>query len=209
MKKGKSPSKGFAKRDLEFLYEIGTLRYVARTWKRFLNPDFENLAEHHFRIVWIALLIAQYERNVNTEKLMKMALAHDIVESRVGDVDYLSRQYVIRNDKLGIADMLGGTAIEKEFLALFAEYEERKSIESKILKDADNLTIDFEIREQEFKGLRFSDNWKEIRTRVAKEFLFTQTAKNLWKSLQKSNPHDWHKNSRNRFTSGDWKKKTP
>ena len=94
------------KPDINFLYEIGTIRYIDRMWKRFLNADFENLAEHHFRVAWIALVIAKHEKVDNTDKILKMALVHDIAESRTGDVDYLSRQYVERNEELGIKDIL-------------------------------------------------------------------------------------------------------
>jgi putative hydrolase of HD superfamily len=128
-------------RDIEFLYEIGTLRLTQRQWKRFLNPDFANLADHHLRVIWIALTIAKYEK-ADANKVMKMALVHDIAESRTGDVDYLSRQYVERNSELGLEDMVKDISLEKELLDLQKEYEERKTLEAKIVKDADNLDID-------------------------------------------------------------------
>ena len=92
-------------RDVEFIYELGALRFVDRTWKRFLNGDFANNAEHLFRVTWIALIIAKHEGVTNLERVMKMAIAHDIAESRTGDVDYLSRQYVTRDEAAGLADM--------------------------------------------------------------------------------------------------------
>jgi len=58
-----------------------------------------------------------------------MVLVHDISESRTGDVDYLSRQYVVRNEELGIKDMLKDTAAEKEFLELWNEYEAHETKE--------------------------------------------------------------------------------
>lgn len=196
------------KRDIEFLFEMGTLRFVQRTWKRFLNPDVDNLTEHHFRVLWTSLLIAKYEKVTNIEKLMKMAILHDIAESRTGDVDYLSRQYVVRNEKLGIQDILKGTALEEEFLGIWKEYEKRDSIEAKIVKDADNLAVDFELAEQRSKGNKIGDKsgLNETRKFVARARLYTKTAKKMWDEIQTANPHDWHTRGRNRFNGGDWSK---
>jgi putative hydrolase of HD superfamily len=193
--------------DINFLYEMGNIRLVDRTWKRFHNTEVANLAEHHFRVFWIAMDIAAHEKNVDTGKVAKLAMVHDIAESRTGDVDYLSRQYVIRDEELAINDILAGTAIESEYLELWKEYELRESIESRIVKDADNLDIDFELMEQNATGhgsLRDAKN--EIRKHVAENKLYTKTAKKMWDELNDSDPHAWHRQGRNRINSGDWKK---
>jgi len=70
------------KRDVEFLFEIGALRLIPRQWQRFHLPFVQNLTEHHYRVVWLALLIANREGKGNVEKIMKMALVHDVAESR-------------------------------------------------------------------------------------------------------------------------------
>lgn len=192
-------------RDIEFLFEMGSLRGLPRQWTRFLKTDFDNVAEHHFRVLWTALIIAKGEKAGDIEKIMKMALVHDITESRNGDVDYISRQYVVRKEEMAIKDMLGGTSLEKEFLEAWREYEERESIESKIVKDADNIEIDFELREQAVKGSRLPDTLEETRAFVGENKLYTKTAKQLWKAVRESNPTDWFIKGRNRFNAGDWK----
>src|SRR5438477_409749 len=108
-------------RDIQFLYEIGSLRFMPRQWVRFLNPDVANITEHHYRVMWLALILAKYEKVENTEKIIKMALVHDITESRTGDVDYIARQYVERKEELAIKDMFKATAIEKEFMEIWRE----------------------------------------------------------------------------------------
>jgi putative hydrolase of HD superfamily len=190
--------------DVDFLFEMGNIRYIDRMWRRFYNKDFANLAEHHFRMFWIAMIIASHEQNVDTNKVAKMVLVHDIAESRTGDVDYLSRQYVERNEKLGIQDMLRGTAIEKEFYQLWQEYEERRTIESRIVKDADNLDVDFELMEQYEQGYKIVERWQSMRDLVASEKLYTKTAKAIYKKVKSTSPHNWHEKSRTRFNSGDW-----
>lgn len=192
-------------RNLEFLYEIGTIRFIPRIWRQFLNKDFANLSEHIFRVMWTAIIIAKEEK-ADIDKVIKMALIHDIVESRNSDVHYLSRMYTKRDNETAIKDILKSTSIEKEFLEIFNEYEERKSIEAKIVKDADHLDVDIELQEQYVNGIKIKEDFKEMRDRVY-EILFTHTAKKMWKEIQNSNPHDWHVNGNNRFNNGDWKKK--
>jgi putative hydrolase of HD superfamily len=192
-------------RDIQFLYEVGSLRYIPRMWHRYSNTDFANITEHHFRVIWIALMIAAHEKTGDTGKIVKMALVHDIAESRAGDVDDIARQYVERKQELGIEDMLGDTELADEFLKLWHEYEKRQSIESKIVKDADNIDVDLELMEQKAKGSTLPDALAETRQVVAKNKLYTKSAKKIWNTLIESSPHDWHRKGRNRLNSGDWK----
>lgn len=197
-----------AKRDVDFIFEMGNIRLMDRMWYRFHSKEVANLAEHHFRMFWIAMVIAAREGNVDTGKIAKMVLVHDISESRTGDVDYLARQYVVRNEELGIQDILAETAIEKEFYELWQEYEKRETMEAKIAKDADNLDIDFELAEMEERGNMLRKGFKETREHVAKTKLYTKAAKEIYDELMsgKHGIDDWHLNGRNRLNSGDWKK---
>jgi putative hydrolases of HD superfamily len=193
-------------RDLEFLYEIGCLRHIQRTWKQFLNPDFQNLSDHILRVIWISLTIAKYEGVQNTEKIMKMALIHDLSESRSVDSHYVSRQYVKRFEEEALEDTLHETAVREEFMAIWKEYELRESIEAKIVKDADTLDVDLELKEQEYRGVKLGEDTFEGRQYVAQMKLNTDTAKDFFFAIQDSNPNDWHVKGKNRFTSGDWQK---
>ena len=193
------------KRDLELLFELGTFRYIPRAWRQFLNKDFANNAEHSFRASWIAMMIAAQE-GADTNRVAKMALLHDIGESRAGDVHYTSRMYTKRNEELAFIDIFANTSLEKEFSALWREYQERETLESKCAKDADTLDIDIELREQAARGYDLPPAWDKMRAVAAKK-LYTKTAKKMWKAIQKTNPHDWHSRGRNRFNNGDWKPK--
>ena len=194
------------KRDVELVFETGSLRFVDRMWKQLFGNNLQNDTEHTFRIVWVALIIARMEKKkIDTEKIMKMALVHDLVESRTGDTHYLSRRYTDRNDMLAIKDIFKSTSLEKDFIEIFEEYEERKSLEAKIVKDADNLDIDIETREVEFRGGKIPRLWRKFRARARRDF-YTDSAKKLTGAILKSDPNDWHMLGRNRFNSGDWKK---
>jgi putative hydrolase of HD superfamily len=191
--------------DINFLLEIGNVRLIQRMGSRFLKGVDENLAEHHFRTFWIAMVIASHEGG-DTGKIAKMVLVHDIPESRTGDVDYISRQYVERNEKLALEDMLAGLPLKEDFEALWSEYESHETLEARIAKDADNLDVDFDLFEQAAMGNVLREHWQEARRFIAKEKFYTQTAKDMFSQLENANPHEWHLNGRNRLSVGDWKK---
>jgi putative hydrolases of HD superfamily len=191
-------------RDLELLYEIGTIRNINRAWRQFFGQGFANLAEHHFRVAWIALLLAKREGKVDEGKILKMALCHDLSESRTGDVHHISRQYTQRDEHKAIKDVFNNTALGEEMVALWNEYEERKTLEAKIVKDADWLDVDLELREQATMSPAHTRAWEKQR-QVMYRHLHTKSGKQLWKEIQKSDPLKWHMTARSRYTEGDMK----
>ena len=191
-------------RDLELLYELGALRFIPRAWKQFFNADFENLAEHHFRVAWLGMILAMMEKHGDTGKIVKMALVHDIAESRTGDAHTIARQYTKRDELLGINDMLKNTSLKKDMKILWKEYEDKKTIEAKIVKDADWLDVDLEIMEQLGRGHASLKVWLPQRKLVYNKF-HTKSARVLWKAIHKSKPFDWLLNARSRFNDGDMK----
>lgn len=193
-------------RDVEFLYEIGCLRHVQRVWRQFLNPDFSNLSEHTLRVVWIALTIAKHENVKDLGKVALMALAHDLSESRGVDVHYVSRQFAQRKEAEALTDTLDSTALNTDIAKIVEEYEQRKTKIAKIVKDADNLDVDFELQEQAARGFTIGAKFHPMRKHVRDTKLFTNTAKQMWDKIYTTDPNDWHINATNRFNSGDWKK---
>lgn len=192
------------KRDIEFLYEINCLRFISRSWVQMFGPNFSNLAEHHLRVIWLALLIAEYENKGDTGKIAKMALVHDVSESRAGDANYIGRLYIQRDQKSALADTFENTALKDEMLKLWDEYEKHKSIEAKIVKDADWLDVDMELKEQISKGETHLQNWQKERKLMLGKF-YTKSAKKLFKAIWQSEPSDWYIHAKNRFTHGDFK----
>lgn len=178
-------------RDLQLLFELGTLRFVPRTWNQFHDPGFANVSEHVFRMLWIAVMLAKKE-GADIDKVLRITLVHDIAESRTGDVHTLSRHYVKRDEKAAAADMLYGTSFEAEAHALLKEYAERATLEAKVVKDADMLDVDLELRELVAKGGKYPEKWDEKRKHVAEKELFTESAKKLWHELQSADPFAWY-----------------
>ncbi|MCE9540948.1 HD domain-containing protein [Candidatus Kaiserbacteria bacterium] len=180
------------KRDIEFLYEIGTLRNTDRAWKQHLAMKVATDPEHCFRVAFIALLLAEAEGVKNHEKIIKMALVHDLAETRTSDFNYIQKVYVEADEKSAARDLFAGTVFRTLFADVLHEYEERKCIEAKIVKDADNLDVDLELKELEERGSQLRTKWRASRRLVRDKKLYTKSAKKLWDDIQKSDVSSWH-----------------
>lgn len=192
-------------RDIDLLYEIGSMRFMDRTWKQFMHCDVANNAEHSFRVAWLALYIARKE-GADEETVLKMALLHDLSETRTGDSNYVSRMYTQRDDESAYEDILAGTPFEKDFGELAHAYKERKTLEAQVVKDADNLEVDFEIQEHIAAGNTFGTLWVRNRREGVYPRLFTETARKLFDMIYQSDPIHWHTSVKNRHTAGDFQK---
>ncbi|MFA5129433.1 MAG: HD domain-containing protein [Patescibacteria group bacterium] len=179
-------------RDIELLYEIGTLRNVPRGWRQHLGVDCASDLEHTLRVVYLALILARHEGGADESKIMKMALVHDIPETRVSDHSYVQKVYVTNIDEDGAARDMFQDTILGDYLDVFREYEKRECLEAKIVKDADNLDIELELKELEEKGSKIPEKFKPFRLKVRHEKLYTQAAKDFWDACQDSDPSSWH-----------------
>ena len=179
------------KRDIEFLFEIGTLRNVERTWCQVLGHGMATVLEHTVRVVFLALLLARMEGEKDEEKIIKMALAHDLSESRTGDANYVNAVYLKRDEKLARKDLFTGTSLLDFERDILREFEERKSKVSKIVKDADNLDVEMELVELEAHGSHTAAIMSKNRKESLLKKLYTKSAKKLWKEMQTANPVSW------------------
>lgn len=178
-------------RDLQLLFELGTLRFVPRTWNQLHNPGFANVAEHMFRMMWIALILAKKE-GADVSKVLKIALVHDVTESRTGDVHTLTRHYVQRDEANALADMTASTSYEAEAKELMEEYHKRETLEAKVVKDADILDVDMELRELWAKGGKYPKTWDEKRRQIVENDLHTESARTMWHEINAADPYDWY-----------------
>jgi len=181
-------------RDIELLFELGSLRNVQRLWRQHFGMDVANDLEHTVRVIWIALLIARLEGINSDEKIVTMGLLHDIAESRTVDHGHVHKAYVISDEERAAHDMFQGTNLG-DLERLLNEYKERQSLEAKIVKDADNLDVDFELRELASRGSTLPKKWLKGRKIIRNRKLYTKSAKQIWDLLQKSDSDTWHINA--------------
>jgi Predicted hydrolases of HD superfamily len=192
-------------RDIDLLFEVGTMRHIPRSWSQFGGVSFANVAEHTLRVIWLSMTLAKRE-GADIGRVMRMALIHDVAETRTGDTHYVSRMYSQQDEKRAMADIFVDTSIGAESLDLFNEYKARTSLEAKIVKDADNLDCDLELMELKETGSTLPSLLQETRRRVFEQ-LYTESARTLYKLIHSTNPHRWHLYSPNRLTAGDWASK--
>jgi len=180
-----------ADRDLQLLFELGTLRFVPRTWNQLHDPKFANVAEHMFRMLWIALILAKKE-GADVDTVLRIALVHDITESRTGDVHTLTRHYVQRDEANALADMTADTSFEAEAKELMDEYHRRETLEAKVVKDADILDVDMELRELAAKGGKYPKTWDEKRRQIVENDFHTESARKMWHEINAADPYEWY-----------------
>ncbi len=186
-------------RNIEFLYEIGTMRNIQRGWRQHLGTDCANVLDHTIRVQWLALILARMEteqgKTVNEDKVLKMALVHDAPETRTSDLSYVQKVYADEKEDKAAHDMFEGTIMADFYSDIHKEYHERQSLEAKIVKDADNLDVDFELCELAERGSLLPGKWKGHRQLIRDEKLYTDSAKKLWDNLGKVDVGQWHLNA--------------
>lgn len=93
-----------------------------------------------------------------------MALVHDLPETRTSDLSYVQKVYVKADDDTAAKDSLAKTMFEDFYSVILNEYEKRESIEAKIVKDADNLDVDLEMKELEERSSMLLGQSRTIRS---------------------------------------------
>lgn len=108
-------------------------------------PRRENDAEHSFSLALFTAVLAEYSNEpLDVLKTMKMVLIHDIVEIDAGDTYcYDSAGSATKSERENAAaKRLFGLLpkdFEEEFFALWREFEERKTPESKFAAAMDRI----------------------------------------------------------------------
>ena len=81
----------------EFLKYISKLKLTVRTgWNFYKVPGIrETIGSHSFGVTYIAWILAK-KQNVDIDKVIKMALVHDILEGITGDITPQDKKYKIK-----------------------------------------------------------------------------------------------------------------
>ena len=106
----------------------------------------ENVATHSFFVTYIAMILSDFisDRPVNRERVLRMALIHDIEESLTGDIIYNIKHH--NEDFSDAVEKLNVTIIREIYsgndfyLSIWDEYKECKTVEAKIVEIADRLS---------------------------------------------------------------------
>ena len=139
---------------------------------RGLPAGLESVAAHSYGVAVTAMLLGDAAQargaTVEMETLLRMALLHDVAETRLGDLPRTASQYFGQEarhaaEKAAFADVVSGleTALAEKYAALHAAYEQRDSLESKLVKAADVIDLLVQALAFERRGARGLDEFWE------------------------------------------------
>jgi len=142
---------------LSFTLKIGKSKKILRSgWIREKVKDPESVAEHSFRVSVLAMIVAD-KLGLDKEKLIQMAILHDLGELVTGDlvwsrgkiIDLKKRQDKEELEKRGIKKIFGLIGKEEQYTELYSEMIERKTEEAKFFWQLDKLEMAVQALEYE------------------------------------------------------------
>jgi len=106
------------------------------------NGRHESVAEHSWMVTLMAFLIKDEFPEADMNKVMKMCIIHDLGEAFTGDIPTFEKNDAHEQTEKELLSAWLGTLPEhlrEEMTALYAEMEQRETLEAKIFKALDGL----------------------------------------------------------------------
>ena len=165
----------------DFLSSVERLKMIPRTgWisHNISLQDVESVADHTYSTSALAMLLADMEakngRHVNVERVLRMALLHDLAEALTFDIskaylEYLGKRGESVKRRLEeaawnhITQSIDGSLIRTQYQKLRSEFDAEETLESQIVHAADKLDLLFQIIWYHRKGYpkrTLIDLWK-------------------------------------------------
>ena len=157
------------------LIELQRLKGLERAgWMlRGLGPGAESVADHSYGVVVAAMLLADESiargADINVERVLRLAVLHDWAEARVGDMprtatEYFGSESRKRAERAAFQDIVSGFAdkgMVEKYGELHEDYEERASLEARLVKAADVIDLLVQALAFERAGVRGLDEFWE------------------------------------------------
>ncbi|MCA9400664.1 MAG: HD domain-containing protein [Candidatus Omnitrophica bacterium] len=176
---------------LNFFGEAGLLKFIKRSgWWVAGIKDPETVAEHSFRCAIIGYYLAHQEK-VDPYKVLVMTLFNDIHEARINDLHKMGHHYIdfriaekkVFEDQMKDVD----SSVAKDLSALRQEYEDQKTNESVIARDADMLECLVQAKEYLDNGHPKAKKF----FREAPKHLKSKSAKAIWRKIKQWDTSQW------------------
>ncbi len=155
---------------LDFIEEIGVLKNLPRTgWRLCGIKDAESIADHCYRVSLLSMILAdvltEQDISLDVEKVIRLALLHEVAEARIGDLPFPTLKYIPEEvKKVGertavelMCEHFG--PLQKKYIQLWDEFENGTSIEGKLVRAADKLELMIQVLEYEKVGYRSLDKF--------------------------------------------------
>ncbi len=134
------------KNQIEFILEVDKLKHVLRQTILMDRSRRENSAEHSWHIALLVPVLAEYSKDTDIDMLrvMKILVIHDLVEIDAGDTycyDDQGREDQARREEIAADRIFGLLPADQatEFRALWDEFEERDTAESRFANALDRV----------------------------------------------------------------------
>ena len=129
---------------LQWAKELPRQGFIAMGFKR---NEADSVAAHSWTTAMLTYLLAsQMIKNgqkIDVNKAIKMALFHDMAETIVGDVGTfvkgMAKGAFAPIEEEGLEWLVADLPSNKEIISLVREYMQRKTLEARLVKVADNL----------------------------------------------------------------------
>ncbi len=171
------------------VFEAAVVKRMQRTGWQILGDNEEGVGEHTFMTCVIAYFLAK-ELKANLETVLTMAVFHDFHEARTGDLDKIAKFYMTRDQDKANRDIF--VSIDDELLATLTTYEEKETLEAKIVYEANVIAFLVELKLLLEKGNTHAKEWIDgnlVRLRLPEAIA-------LAKDLSATDSHDWWKSLR-------------
>lgn len=165
---------------ISFIKDIGKVKKVKRAgWVREGITNPESVADHSFRVTVMAMVFGK-KLGVNTNRLIKMALIHDIAEGVLGDkivergnkIDSRTRDKKNQEETKTLKRIFANLQDSREIIRLQQEITEEATQEAKILKQLERLEMAVQAMEYEEEfGKNLSEFFKNASFHINHPYL--------------------------------------
>ena len=170
-----------------FLFETGMLKRTPRTGLQFLGSGKESVAEHSFRVIMIGYTLAKLNGKVDENKILKLTLFHDILETRIGDLNYVNKKYLKVDEEKAVNELAETLPFGDELKELLKEFQSKQTEESLIANDADQLELIIMLKEYGDLGNKYTSDWIAF----ALKRLYTPQARELAETILSTDSAEW------------------
>ncbi len=163
---------------LEFFKLVGKLKKVERTgWITRVNiKNPESVADHSLRVALIGMVIGELKK-VDSNKLVKMLLLHDLAESVIGDFDLFAKKKIGESvwkekERDAMHEILFRNLpkeMAQNYYDIWIEFDEHKTELASLAHSIDKFEVLLQAAEYEKDGYekeKFESFWKYSEPRI-------------------------------------------